>query len=278
MFALFPAPIAMRFYKIHALCLDAPLVAVLGMLAVHDAVGHSLMPGRAIIVFLTVWLAYVGDRWMDARRNSLGALHSPRHCLFVANPERWLRVWLGMFLTNLLLSIWVLSWAEWFYGLLIGAGSITYTIMSQKRAWKGVRKELAVGLMFGWVAGGFKPWELSWSGYLMMLSIGSLCALNSLWVSRNDWSLDELRAEFSAFRRRGDTSPESLARRIWIALSFGSIVSALWVSVPFAIIGAAYVGGMFWISGKSSFSSEYIFSAVADGALVLALILGLIVL
>ena len=231
-----------------------------------------------MIIFMTVWLAYVGDRWMDARRAPLAAMESPRHRIFVNDAEAWRRVWGLVFLVDLVFSLWTLSWGAWIYGCVIGLGAVLYTWATQSRRWKGARKEILIGMLFGWVSGGFEPWNFDSIAITTMLAIGCLCALNCFWVSWSERNLDAARAEPSAFwSARSNEHSSRGAYRVAVVLTTVGVLSAAWGSLPFAGIYLIYLLGLLWLTTRSGFEGSRWKSVIADWGILAALVSATIV-
>ncbi|MGB0371374.1 MAG: hypothetical protein ACPGN3_08485 [Opitutales bacterium] len=256
-------------YRIHQLCLDAPAVAVSAYWMVCRLDGRVADGATMIIVFLTVWLAYVGDRWMDAQRHPRAALHSPRHRVFVQNPIVWQRVWCAVLVLDVVISVLALSVGSWLYGLLLGAMSVAYTVGTQRRIWKGPQKEIIIGILFGLVAGGFAPWDWTVSSICALIAVGCACALNCMAVSWNERELDSLRGELSAF------SADEGQRRTIMALAILAGLTAMWVSIPFAFWAVVYLAGLAWLLNRRAILSQASFSLIADwGVLFVFLLAG----
>lgn len=262
-----------RAFKIHQYCLDAPAVALSAYVLVCRIDGRWVDWGSAVIIFLTVWLAYLGDRWMDARRNPRAALTSPRHQVFVHEPDQWLRAWVVILGVNVVMSTIALSLSAWLYGLSLGLGSVVYTFWSQRLAWRGPQKELFVGILFGWVAGGFTPWEGSLTAWTTMFAIACLCALNCLSVSWTERELDVQRGERSAFSHFVGGLMGPADWRIVIALMAGGLFAAAWVSVSFALLCAVYLGGLACMTKHERSLSRAGFSLIADWGILAVFIL-----
>ena len=68
---------------IHALGIDAGCVALLGYLLVCRVANVPANLGYGWVLLITVVLAYMGDRWLDASRQPLFSMTLPRHGIYV---------------------------------------------------------------------------------------------------------------------------------------------------------------------------------------------------
>ena len=167
----------------HLLSLDAPAVAAVWMLAFCLGMGARQHVKQALALFTAVWLLYVADRLLDARRagGCLEARHRfhARHALgFVF---AWTCVALVMAVLLTQLAAPVRSGWLWLSLPLLG-----YALAVHLRGSRAVPKEWIVAAMFalatvypaavgGWHAGGL------WAEALLF---GVLCLLNCIAIAQ----------------------------------------------------------------------------------------------
>lgn len=90
----------------HVLSLEAPLVAVLWLLALARQSHFSLMPGVVAGLAVTVWMIYVADRLLDAWGKPAGEL-SLRHRFY----QKWRWVFLaGVLPVAFVYLVWLALW------------------------------------------------------------------------------------------------------------------------------------------------------------------------
>jgi len=61
------------------LSLDAPMVVATWQLLLAQLAAVVLDFSRIAVLALSVWLAYVADRWLEAVRLDAGTIRTPRH-------------------------------------------------------------------------------------------------------------------------------------------------------------------------------------------------------
>ena len=112
------------------LSLDAPLVAVAwqALFAKGSAAGQGWH--HFLIVFLSVWLGYAADRWLDARKveSGMGELHR----FYVQNRSSVFVLWLLVLIGAIALALATLKVSEIASGLALTCASIAYTLFAQK--------------------------------------------------------------------------------------------------------------------------------------------------
>ena len=175
----------------NVLSLDAPLVAVVWQEAFGRAAGVDLSWDQRGLLALCAWLAYCGDRLLDARRLT-GPVDSARHefARVHAKPLRWL--WGLGFVGATVLAL-KLSALELKMGVLLLAGVIGYFVLQHHARWRltaGRWKELMVGVGFGLGTLFFVGLQTPLSGALISLGLAwmGLCALNCLLIA--GWDRD----------------------------------------------------------------------------------------
>ncbi len=67
------------------LSLDAPAVALLWQWLFAQAAGVSLVPAARFVLAASVWLSYVGDRWIEGWRLAPARIRTVRHAFY----QRW---------------------------------------------------------------------------------------------------------------------------------------------------------------------------------------------
>jgi hypothetical protein len=180
------------------LSLDAPVVAVLwqGLLArpASAAVGAA----EAVVLGLSVWLAYSADRWIEGWRLEPGAIRTQRHHFY----QRWrwpiAAAWAAVLAAAVTTSALGLSRAQLAAGLLllvpVAAYLLSHQLVHRTSRWRAP-KEVCVALLIAAGSAVFiiaRP-EARAGRLVVPLGLFSLlcftnCALISLWESEVDRS------------------------------------------------------------------------------------------
>ncbi len=136
------------------LSLDAPLVAVAWQALYAQAIDNKLAWHYRLLIFASVWLGYVADRWFDNRANR--QLDSERHRFNARHARRALAVWLIVLASSIALAILKLSPLQLANGFALVAASLLYTAFAQRCrsiAYYGIAKSMLVaGLLAASVA------------------------------------------------------------------------------------------------------------------------------
>ena len=187
------------------LSLDAPLVALAWQEIFAQALPVELGWTQRGLLAVCVWLAYCGDRWLDARRLPEGPVESVRHA-FAQEQSRALILALGVGSVLAVTLALRIPLPELFAGLALLVGVAGYFVlhhMQSTRVRTGRWKELMVGVVFAvgtlfFVAmnGQFTvPFLLAaaaWAG---------LCVMNCLLIAGWDRERDAAMAQHSLARR-----------------------------------------------------------------------------
>ncbi len=187
------------------LSLDAPLVALAWQEIFARALPVELGWTQRGLLAMCVWLAYCGDRLLDARQIPEGPVESPRHAFARENSRTLIVVWgMGLVLAAILaLQIPLRELLVGLVLLVVVAGYFALHHLQSTRARAGRWKELMVGvgfamgtLFFVVMNGHFTvPFLLAaaaWAG---------LCTLNCLMIAGWDRERDAAMAQHSLAQR-----------------------------------------------------------------------------
>ncbi len=172
------------------LSLDAPLVAVVWQDFIARAYALPLRTPARLVLALTVWAIYLGDRLLDVRRPAV-AMEAPRH-QFYRRHRAGAMVLLALVLAaDLGVTAVAVRPAIVYAGLFALAAVLAYLVLF---AWMGVRavpKEAAVAVLFA--AGTFvaawtraaNPWGLLGGP---AAAFAALCFANLVAIENQEWS------------------------------------------------------------------------------------------
>lgn len=213
------------------LSIDAPLVATAWQVAMARAAGAPLAWPETVVLGLSVWLAYMADRWNEGWRLDTRDIRTPRHHFY--QRFRWpvAGVWIAGLAVDLWLAVTRLTPADLAAGIALTAAVAVYLLSHQlvhrHRPWR-LPKELCIaGLLTAGVAiflrGAPHPGDLAMPVVLFALLCFTNCALISVWERDVD------RAHGQTSLALADQGNASLIRQLpWITL-----VVAL-AALPFA--------------------------------------------
>lgn len=112
-----------------ALSLIEPLVALAWQVAFARAAGFSLPWSRHALLFLSLWLVYSADHWLDARRTPPHTFQTCRHRFAATYQKSLLATWCVALVGSLALASCVLRPREWTAGLVLIASTLAYLVL-----------------------------------------------------------------------------------------------------------------------------------------------------
>ncbi len=179
----------------NVLSLDAPVIALVWQEAFAQVLMMELGWVPRVILAVCTWLAYCGDRLLDARRLPAGPVQSARHTFAHRHSRRLIIVWVTAVVLAALLGL-QLPVREIIFGsvwLMVLGGYFLLQHASPFRAKAGRWKEPVAGTVFAlgvlfFVA--LRVESISPGMILAALAWAGLCALNCLTVAGWDRELD----------------------------------------------------------------------------------------
>lgn len=227
---------------LNVLSLDAPFVA----LAWQDLIAHqldaSLLFSQRIVLGLTTWLVYAGDRLLDARPELDSQSRLPRHRFAGRNRRKLLALWGIGAIGNLLLIPVAMSRGAWPVAIGLGIALVLYFLACERFpriARRLIPRESVVSLFFVTAAFFFplmNNWPDSWgAGASVFLSAATLyglafanCFAIACWERREDARMSEstlaTRCAQPAFCLHRVTEAIVLALLVAILVGVGSAV------------------------------------------------------
>jgi len=188
----------------NVLSLDAPAVALVWQEVWATCCGVELSWLQRGVLSLGVWLAYCGDRLLDARRLR-SETGSPRHEFARRHAQILCKVWL----TGAAGMVWLglqLEWREILCGAVLLAGVGGYFLLhhwKRTREAVGVCKEIMAGIVFAVGAVFFVVLQgkFSWAFTLGVGAWAGLCAMNCLLIAWWDRDRDAAMGQPSLARQ-----------------------------------------------------------------------------
>ena len=192
---------------VHVASLDAPLVGIAWQHALARCFGVRLEPVAYAILFLSIWLAYSGDRWLDVviGRGIREATERHRFARRFAVPMTAL--WLALFILDIVVAIRFLEPDLLNSGWFLFAAVLAYLALAQwhRVALARIPKEVVAGGLFAigtaWFAFArlLSSAETSFVGVAVaavaVAMYAAMCILNCLAISSWEYALDRRRGE-----------------------------------------------------------------------------------
>ncbi|HEX8898484.1 MAG TPA: hypothetical protein VF751_07285, partial [Chthoniobacterales bacterium] len=170
---------------LNLVCLDAPLVAITWLWLFARNFQVPLQIGNGVALFLTAWLIYLADRFVDAAALETNSPRSLRQEFCLRHREIWITivVLVGGFDAYV---IWrTTAWETFFVGAIVGTLALLYLVLNHPLGliWRTLpAKELAIGMLFaaGTVVALLPRLPLTTTFAVATLSFAGLCALNCI--------------------------------------------------------------------------------------------------
>lgn len=227
----------------NVLALDAVAVAVVWQSAFAETFSFDYSWVQAVVLGLSVWLAYVGDRWLDVRKRQSVGLLTQRHRFIARHQSAFLLLWGMVLIGDVSLALWGLPWKEFLWGLGLFAACVVY-MLGVHASFLGSRlpKELLVAIIF---TGGVIVFFLddshdAFSCFVVgSVGFGGLCLMNCLMLAFAERSIDREQGYASWVGQR-----PQVARYVGL-LAFGVIG----VGITFIVFWGGGLGGAMVLLG-----------------------------
>jgi hypothetical protein len=132
------------------LSLDAPIVSVTWQLLLARLAVVPLGPARVLVLGLSVWLAYVADRWLEATRLDGHRIRTTRHHFYYRHRRSIVIAWLIVIVTDVTMAFDALTSRELWLGAALLVMVIAYVISHQylhrTRRWRAP-KEICIAVL-----------------------------------------------------------------------------------------------------------------------------------
>ena len=176
------------------LSLDAPAVAMLWQSLLARFLDERFGYAPILVLGLSVWLAYVADRWIEGWRLAPAAIATPRHYFY--HRYRWpvAALWVAVLAIDLIAAFTYLAAGDLLVGAIllsaVAAYLLSHQLVHRHHPWR-VPKEICIaGLLSGGI-GVFLVSSPKFSEALTPLTLFGLlcfanCALISVWEQHVD--------------------------------------------------------------------------------------------
>jgi hypothetical protein len=201
------------------LSLDAPCVALVWQEMISNICHVTLLYPRQLILGLSIWLAYVADRWIEANRLEFAQIQTKRLMFYRRYRLHVMGVWLPMFAYDLYLGFHRLLIHEVKIGLYLFLAVALYLFSHQwlhrNISWR-IPKEICVALLLGIGVGFFIGLDPKSNFYVLCLCITLFtflcfinCSLISIWEDNVDKTQGQqtLALQFKFYHHYGRTFP-----------------------------------------------------------------------
>ncbi|MFL6515927.1 MAG: hypothetical protein ACJ8M1_12990 [Chthoniobacterales bacterium] len=184
---------------LNLICLDAPLVAVVWQELFARTFGIQLhWPVRAVL-FLSAWLIYLADRWLDVLALTPVRPHAVRQEVWLTRPRSFAALTIIVGSADLLIGCFAMERSVFVSGMVVAVAAVVYLIMNHSCSgvWSiAPVKECWVGFVFaaGTVAA-LVPQIMRGSASLppLMFALGLfalLCSLNCISIAVWETDID----------------------------------------------------------------------------------------
>ncbi len=213
------------------LSFDAPAVAFLWQWLLARSVNVTLHAQHAFILGASVWLAYVGDRWIEGWR--LSRVFTLRHLFY----QRWrwpvAGVWLAVLISDVGVALLELTAPEFRAGLVLLAFVMTYLFSHQlvhrNHGWRAP-KEVCVAVLLGGGVALFPLVQSPFACWLLMpplVFFMLLCFVNCVLISAWECEVDEMHGQTSiALQFRRGMAFSTAAP--WVLAGAAAAFTAVW--------------------------------------------------
>ena len=176
------------------LALDAALAAMVWHRALAPGAVHPSV-SVLMVLGLSVWLVYLGDRWLDVRGKHPESLPTQRHRFVARRRTLLLTIWCVVLLLDVALAVVGLTLLQFGAGLILLILSIAYTIGTQHPRTRRYTKELQVALIFtGGVGAFYVGAPISFANGLWLVvnlfCFALICFLNCVLIARWEMNVD----------------------------------------------------------------------------------------
>lgn len=224
-------------YWTNILSLDAPVVAVVWQGFFADLFDVEISFVSRCVLGLTIWLAYVADRWLDGCLLPTGSAITLRHRFAQQHGRTLAAAWIIVFVANFIWALNGLSSCEFVFGLALASIAVAYLFgvhVKVLRGAVGASKEMWVAVLFSLGAGVFVFPNLDAGAapfWGCLLILAALCFVNCLLVSSWEREEDAQQAQPS-MAIRWKFEPRSV-RGIAVMLMFAALaVCLIWWGQP----------------------------------------------
>ncbi len=215
-------------------CLDAPAVAVSWLLLWRDCFHMTVSHGNIAALFLTVWLIYLVDRFVDSFSLQPVGPRSARQTFCVSNRGLWLSSILLVGFVDVAVVCFTLDRAIVLRGIFLGSIVLAYLTTNWwcDEIWTGVPfKEAIIGSLFS--AGtflGLGSWLFVMPAAILLVGglFALLCFANCVSIASWERNLDRIQNKHSLATRFGPVL--RLGKFLAAALVVGSVF-LVWIDV-----------------------------------------------
>ena len=244
------------------LSLDAPAVALAWQGLSARTAGVRLAAAPATVLGLSVWLAYVADRWIEGWRLQPEQVRTQRHYFYLRHRWPVAALWAAALAVDVAVACADLTRREFWLGAgllpLVLAYVISHQFVHRDRRWR-LPKEICVALL---LAGGIAAFVAAdqtdlnsvgaqarpevalhpgtvpvLAGLFFVLAFAN-CALISVWERAVDQSHGQI-----SLARQFAIGPQLGRSAAWLALAGGMVAAVAWPAVRSAGLCAAASGG-----------------------------------
>jgi hypothetical protein len=229
---------------LNLVCLDAPLVAIAWQAAFAFAFHHPISAGARLVLFLTTWGIYLGDRLADVATLLPDDPRSTRQRFCLRHTVAWRGAIVTVALADATAIVRYLEPEIILVGAAVGAVVLSYLVANHygHRYWRALPvKEVFVGTLFavGTVAAFLVTAARVQPGFrLCTLLLAAACTLNCVHIAAWERGLDERQRKNSlATRFPSLAAPLRIASYVFAAICAAGLVLGLAPRSILALLG-----------------------------------------
>ncbi|MFN2621566.1 MAG: hypothetical protein ABR611_01860 [Chthoniobacterales bacterium] len=215
---------------LNLICLDAPIVAVAWLWLFARTFDVPLRTGNGVALFLTAWLIYLGDRFVDAISLKPGLPRSLRQEFCLGHREIWITT-VALVAGFDAYVIWrTTAWETFLVGIAVGVLALIYLVANHPLGliWRSLpAKELAIGILFAaGTAVALLPQPPTTPAFaIAVIAFAALCSLNCISIASWERELDRAQHKISIVTRHPHLS--RYVGKICVALALAVFAGAI---------------------------------------------------
>lgn len=257
-----PSPAYAPIIWMNLLCLDAPLVALVWQWLFARSFGAHLNWPLRLLLFLTAWLIYLGDRFADTLRLPAGGPGSERHRFCQEHMIGWWIAIVIIFIIDTALALRTLDLQMLLLGGTLAFACAVYLFLNHSlggKWWPIPVKEKSIGVLFAAgttlaVVGQLPGLTISFAFAVVLFAI--LCTFNCLCIASWERELDAAQGKTSLLT--GWPAVARALKPLGLALVVVALVLALvWrFAAPLWICLAASALLLIWLHSATTLARD----------------------
>jgi hypothetical protein len=247
---------------LNLLCLDAPLVAVAWQWLFARSFGARLDWSLRLLLFLTAWLIYLGDRFADTILLPADAPRSERHRFCQSHIPAWWIAIVIIFVLDVALALRSLDLQMLLLGGTLAGLCVLYLFLNQLLGgkWRPIPvKEKAIGLLFAAgtvlaVVGELPGLTISFACAFVLFAL--LCILNCLCIAAWERELDAAQGKTSMLTGWPVVGRLLKPLGVFVAVAALALALAWRFAAPLWVCLAASAALLIWLESATTLGRD----------------------